>query len=129
VDAVMRVVAVTLAALALGTTIAGAATPPRITSGLRGVVMRGPTSPVCFEAEPCEEPAAGVVLQFWSSGTLVARARTGPAGGYSVRLRPGRYAVRTGQVAHIGTRLTPDIVRVPRGQLARVDFHIDTGIQ
>jgi len=91
--------------------------------------MRGPTSPVCFEAEPCEEPAAGVVLQFRRSGTLVTRARTGPAGGYSVRLRPGLYAVRTGQVAHVGTGLTPDAVRVPRGRLARVDFHVDTGIQ
>jgi hypothetical protein len=125
----MRVVAVTVAALAVGTTVGGAATPPRITSGLRGVVMRGPTSPVCFETEPCEEPAAGVVLQFRRSGTLVARARAGPAGGYSVRLRPGLYAVRTGQVAHIGTGLTPDVVRVPRGRLARVVFHIDTGIQ
>jgi hypothetical protein len=125
----MRVVAITLVALALGTTVASAATPSRITSGLRGVVMRGPTSPVCFESEPCEEPAAGVVLQFRRSGNLVARARTGPAGGYSVQLRPGLYAVRLGPVARIGTELAPDVVRVPRGRLARIVFHIDTGIQ
>jgi hypothetical protein len=97
----MRAVAITLAALVFGSTLAGAATAPRLTSGLRGVVMRSPTKPICGEAEPCEEPAAGVVLRFSKGERLVARVTTGRAGGYSVKLRPGRY----------------------------VDFHLDTGLQ
>jgi hypothetical protein len=124
----MRVVALTLAALALGSAVAGAATVPRPTSGLRGIVMRGPTMPVCIETKPCEEPAVGLVLEFRRAGRLVARAKTGPVGGYTVRLRPGAYAVTTPR-RRVGTGLTPRAVRVPGGRLARIDFHLDTGIQ
>jgi hypothetical protein len=124
----MRVVALTLAALALASTVAGAATSPRLTSGLRGVVMQGPTKPVCEDHESCEEPAAGVLLQFRQSNRIVARVKTGSRGGYRVKLRPGRYGVTTPKRG-VGTGLTPRNVRVPKGRLARIDFHIDTGIQ
>lgn len=124
----MRVAAVTLAALVFGSTIAGAATPPRLTSGLRGVVMRGPTKPICEDTQPCEEPAAKVVLRFRKGDRLVARVTTGRAGGYRVKLRPGRYAVTTPN-RRPGTGLTPRFVRVPTGRVARVDFHLDTGLQ
>jgi hypothetical protein len=130
----MRVVALTLAALALtgvavGTAGAGAATKPQLVSGLRGVVMRGPTEPVCYANETCDEPAAGVVLQFRRDGLLVARVKTGEAGAYRVILRPGSYVVRTAAATGIGRRLSPTQVRVTPGRVARVDFHIDTGIQ
>jgi hypothetical protein len=125
---VMRVVAITLAALVFGSTLAGAATPLRLTSGLRGVVMRGPTKPVCSDAEPCEEPAVGIVLRFKQANRIAARVTTGSAGGYRVKLRPGRYAVSTPNRGP-GTGLTPRFVRVPTGRVARVDFHLDTGIQ
>jgi hypothetical protein len=129
----MRVATLTLVlaivGLAAGSAGAAAATKPPYASGLRGVVMRGPTRPVCLENESCDAPAANVDLQFRRDGVLVARARTGADGGYRVRLRPGVYAVRVGGVQPIARRLTPAEVRVPRGHLARVDFHIDTGIQ
>ena len=124
----MRVVALTLATLVFGSALAGAATPPRLTSGLRGVVMRGPTKPICSDTEPCEEPAAGVVLRFKQGDRVVARVTTGSAGGYRVKLRPGRYAVTTPN-RRPGTGLTPRFVRVPTGRVARVDFHLDTGLQ
>jgi len=124
----MRVVAVTLAALVFGSALTGAATLPRLTSGLRGVVMRGPTKPVCTDEEPCEAPAAGVVLRFSKANVVVARVKTGSAGGYRVKLRPGRYAVTTPNRGP-GTGLTPRFVRVPAERVARVDFHLDTGIQ
>jgi hypothetical protein len=123
----MRVVALTLTALLLASTNAGAGQAP--SSGLRGKVMRGPTRPVCLESEECTAPAAGVVLQFWRAGDLVARARTGPAGGYAVRLKAGLYSVKSAQVPRIGGGLTPRQVRVPRDRIARIDFVIDTGIQ
>ena len=124
----MRVVAVTLAALALAPAVAGAAAPLTPVSGLRGVVMLGPTKPVCMESEPCEEPAAGIVLQFSRGGRVVARVKTGAAGGYTVRLLPGAYGVTTPQ-HRVGSGVTPRSVRVPVGRVARVDFHVDTGIQ
>jgi hypothetical protein len=125
----MRVVAITLAALAIAAAGAGATTPSRPTAGLHGVVMRGPTMPVCKEEEPCEAPAVGVVLQFAYAGRIVARTKTGAGGAYTVRLRPGIYSVTTPPPRRVGTGLTPSRVRVPAGRLARVDFHLDTGIQ
>ena len=124
----MRVMAVTLAALAFGSTFAGAATPTRTTSGLRGVVIRGPIRPVCDDTQPCEEPAPGVVLRFKRDGRVVARVTTGAGGRYRVLLRPGRYAVSTPN-ARPSMDLTPKLVRVPKGWVARVNFHLDTGIQ
>jgi hypothetical protein len=124
----MRAVALTVAALALASVLAAAAPPTPIPSGLRGEVTRGPTKPVCRDDEPCEAPAVGVVLRFSRDGEVVARARTGAGGTYTLRLRPGVYAVNTGQT-RIGTTLTPRRVRVPVARVARVDFYIDTGIQ
>ena len=117
-----------MVALALGFGLAGAASPTAVTSGLRGVVMRGPVKPVCDEIEPCEEPAAGVVLRFSRSGVVVARVITGSRGGYRVMLRPGQYGVTTAK-RRPGMGLTPAVVRVPKGRVARVSFHLDTGIQ
>jgi hypothetical protein len=124
----MRVVAVMLAALVLAPEAASPAAAAGLASGLRGIVMRGPTKPVCSETEPCEEPAAGVVLRFSRLGRVVAGARTNAGGAYRVRLRPGRYTVTTPQ-RRVGAGLTPRVVRVPVGRVARVDFHLDTGIQ
>jgi hypothetical protein len=90
--------------------------------------MRGPTKPVCDETEPCEAPAVGVVLQFWRYGRVVAQVKTVRGGRYVVRLRRGRYAVKTLR-RYPGTGLTPRTVWVPAGRLARVNFHLDTGIQ
>jgi hypothetical protein len=122
----MRVVAAMLAALTVASASAATASTPA--SGLRGVVMRGPTSPVCRQDEPCEEPAAGVVLRFSRAGTVVARVKTGPKGGYAIRLGRGTYRVTTAH-ARLGGGLSPRLVSVPRGRVARVDFFLDTGIQ
>jgi hypothetical protein len=104
---------------------AAAATHP---SGLRGVVMTGPTRPVCLDDDPCERPAAGLLLQFERAGKVVAQVKTTATGRYSVELRAGSYAVKAPR-RRIGVGLTPKVVRVPRGVVAKVDFHLDTGIQ
>jgi hypothetical protein len=108
--------------------VSGAVVAPRSASGLHGLVMQGPTRPVCSDDEPCEAPAAGVLLQFRRGGLVVAAVKTTPAGRYSVRLRAGRYAVRVAR-SPVGAGLSPRVVVVPRGRNARVDFHLDTGIQ
>jgi hypothetical protein len=116
------------AALALALFFAGAAASAP-SSGLHGVVMEGPIKPVCKVDEPCEKPAAGVVLQFKRAGHVVARVRTSQRGTYRVRLRSGSYAVTTVPPRRIGSGLTPRTVRVPKGRMARRDFHLDTGLQ
>ena len=120
----MRILALVLATLSLAVPAATATAE----SGLRGVVMRGPTSPVCRVDQPCEAPAANVVLVFSRAGYVVARTTTGPKGGYRIALRPGRYAVATARRT-IGVGLTPRVVIVPRDRFARVDLHLDTGLQ
>lgn len=94
---------------------------------LHGVVMRGPTQPVCQVGRPCSAPAVGVELVFARAGHVAARVKTVKGGAYSVRLAPGSYTVRLQPPPSIGTGLRPTTVRL-RGA-ARVDFFIDTGIR
>jgi hypothetical protein len=123
----VRVAVIGLVALLTTFTSAGAAVARHV-SGLRGLVMQGPTKPVCRIDDPCEAPARGILLDFRRNGKVVAEVKTTRSGTYSVRLAPGSYAVRVPR-RRIGTGLSPRVVRVPRGRIARVDFHLDTGLQ
>ena len=94
---------------------------------LHGIVVRGPTQPVCQVGKPCSAPAVGVVLVFARSGYVAARVTTVKGGKYSVRLAPGSYTVSTVPRQKIGAGIRPSEVRV-RGPAA-VNFYIDTGIR
>jgi hypothetical protein len=123
----VRVAVIGLVALMTTFTSAGAAVA-RPVSGLRGLVMKGPTEPVCRSDDPCEAPAGGILLDFRRDGKVVAEVKTTRLGTYSVRLKAGSYAVVVPR-HRVGTGLSPRVVRVPRGRIARVDFHLDTGLQ
>jgi hypothetical protein len=97
--------------------------------GLHGVVMRGPTAPVCRVGMPCSEPAVGIELVFSRRGRAVGFARTAGGGRYSVRLPAGTYDVAQRPAAKIGTGIRPQQVRVVGGSSRRVDLFIDTGIR
>jgi len=120
------VIALVLAFLALlaGSLAAAAATP----SGIRGTLIKSPTSPVCREGVPCSAPAAGFVLVFVRAGVRVATATTSKAGTYRVVLRPGAYVVRSPRTPALGS-LTPRAVRVRAGRFTVANFEIDTGIR
>jgi hypothetical protein len=121
----VRVAVVGLVALASTYALTAEARATHV-SGLRGIVMQGPT-PVCHD-DPCDEPASGVLLRFTRNGRVVAEVATTRAGRYFVKLAAGSYVV-TAPRRRIGKGLTPRVVRVYRGQIAAVDFHLDTGIQ
>ena len=87
---------------------------------VHGIVMRGPTKPVCEMTTPCSEPAAHVLLLFERAGAPAIRVRTDGNGRYSVRLRRGSYAVPV-------ERIQPRLL-VVRNSI-RADFVIDTGIR
>lgn len=89
---------------------------------VHGVVMRGPTQPVCQVGTPCSAPAANVKLVF---GSVVTR--TDAHGRYSVRLKPGRYLVRVSPPQRIGRGIEPSTIVVTRPR--EFDFNIDTGIR
>ncbi len=115
-----------LAVLLLAQAIPAAATTA---SGLRGIVMRGPTQPVCRVGEACSEPAKGVTLAFLRAGRVVGRATTGADGRYRIALRAGTYTVRTKAVSSGIGSFKPGTVSVPTGRVAVRNFTIDTGIR
>jgi hypothetical protein len=126
----MRVAIVTLSlALVLVLAVAAGASATKTSSGLRGIVTRGPITPVCVVEQPCSEPARNVTLLFSRNAHVVGRAVTNAEGRYLVRLPAGRYSVRRPGAVTIGRGLEPDHARVRAGRFFRVDFSIDTGIR
>jgi hypothetical protein len=122
---------IVVTALALGLVIvAGAgAQATAVSSGLHGVVMRGPIAPMCVAEEPCTAPAKNVTLLFSRNGRIVGRAVTDSAGRYRLRLPAGVYAVRRPPPLGIGRGIEPNHARVYAGRFVRLDFSIDTGIR
>src|SRR2546423_13009486 len=115
-------------AAAVAASSAGAATGAT-SSGLRGLVTRGPIAPVCAAGEPCSEPAKNVTLVFSRNGRVVRRARTNDQGRYRIALAPGLYAVRLTPKPSIGRGLEPGRVRVLCARVRRGGFSIDTGLR
>lgn len=106
---------------------AGAASASAPRSGLHGYVEKGPITPVCQAAEPCNGPAAGAVLAFARAGGAKVRVRTSATGFYRIKLRAGYYAVRSD--SDFDRTPFPAKVHVRPGRDDRLDFFIDTGIQ
>jgi hypothetical protein len=120
----MRALAALAALVAVSS--AGAATS---SSGLRGIVKRGPIVPVCAVEQPCDGPAKNVTLVFSRDGRVVRRATTNEQGRYRVALPPGVYRVRLAVRRAVGRDLEPPRARVVPNRFRRVDFFYDTGIR
>jgi hypothetical protein len=114
---------------ALGLLFAAGTNATTRSSGLYGVVTRGPITPKCVAEEPCSAPAADVTLLFSRNGHVLARATTRADGRYRLHLSPGVYAVRRPAATTLDRRLEPDHARVRKGRFMRIDFAIDTGIR
>ena len=97
-------------------------------SGLRGVVLRGPTTPVCRAGVPCTAPAAHTVLVFQRNGRVV-RTTTDAYGRYRIALPPGDWAISLATPLQIGRGIEPRHARVRGGAFRSVDLAIDTGIR
>jgi hypothetical protein len=118
-----------LVLLVAALTVSAGAASGATSSGLHGLVTRGPIRPVCMVDQPCDEPAANVQLVFLRNGVVVSRVRTSATGRYRLALSPGRYAVRLPGKPGLGRIVKPQTARVLRGRYTRVDFSIDTGIR
>jgi hypothetical protein len=115
----MRTLALIAAAVLLLAVSASAAT-----SGLHGLVTRGPTTPVCQAELPCGAPAANLRLTFTRLGHSWT-TKTDAHGRYRIGLHPGTYRVTT------TLRPSPPAwhATVPAGHVAVHDFQIDTSIR
>jgi hypothetical protein len=118
----MRRIAPVLAIASL-VVVSGAAATTQ--SGLRGIVTRGPTTPICVAGQACDTPVPGLTLVFTRGGSQAARTRTSPTGTYRIALAPGLYSV----TSLPARRLEPTRARVIAGRVSRLAFSIDTGIR
>jgi hypothetical protein len=104
-------------------------------AGIRGRVVAGPTCPVeTVPPDPKCTPravAARVRVYRLSDQQTVARVRTGDDGRFHIRLRPGRYAVRTRPVAGGPLPRCPQDVQVivRAGLYTHVAIECDSGIR
>ncbi len=107
----------------------GGPTSPNVTTGLTGVVLRGPISPACPAAVACDAPfSAGFTVA--RDGTSVARFRSDESGHFTVLLQPGPYAVVPDADAPlISPQSQAKPVTVNASGLTDVRLEFDTGIR
>ena len=95
-----------------------------LTGGLRGVVMRGPITPVCQAESPCDAPAKHVTLVF-ERNSVSRSVTTDDQGRYLIKLHPGMWAVHISS----GRGFKPQSAYVRTGVVRVQNFSIDTGIR
>ena len=102
---------------------------PTATTGLAGVVVRGPTTPVCQIQMPCEAPFSAE-FSVEQNGRRVTPFRSDADGRFTVMLASGVYRIVPGADAPI---LSPQsqakIVEVLPVGLTEVRLEFDTGIR
>jgi len=103
---------------------------PSPTTGLTGVVIRGPITPVCRVDVPCDAPfSAGFTVQ--RSGRRVADFRSDTSGQFTVLLPPGSYMVVPNSDAGIISPASQakSVTVADTGMLTVVRLMFDTGIR
>jgi hypothetical protein len=103
---------------------------PSPTTGLTGVVLRGPITPVCRVDVPCDAPfSAGFSVQ--RGGRRVAEFQSDASGQFTVFLEPGAYTVVPNGDAGIisPTSQTKSVTVADTGMLTVVRLMFDTGIR
>ena len=79
-------------AVSIGMMAACSTTAPSPSTGLTGVVVRGPVTPVCRVDVPCDAPFSAT-FNVERSGRRVTQFQSDTAGQFTVFLQPGMYTV------------------------------------
>lgn len=119
-----------IAAIAAFVLCGCASTTPSPVTGLTGVVLRGPVTPVCRVDVPCDAPfSASFIVQ--RSGRTVAQFQSDAAGQFTVFLPPGAYTVTPNADAPIilPSSQTKQVNVEDTGTLTTVRLMFDTGIR
>ena len=114
--------------------IAAACTPaasPSLTTGVRGVVLAGPTCPVEQAGQSaCVRPVSGAtILALDSARHEAGRAVSDGTGAYFLRLPPGTYTVVPQVVEGLMGVAPETTATVTDGPPAQLDLRYDTGIR
>ena len=118
--------------LFVGVTLLAACVPtgPSPGTGLTGVVMRGPVTPVCRIDVPCDAPfSAGFTVE--QGSRRVSEFKSDVAGQFTVFLAPGTYTIVPGADAPIisPSRQSKTATVLDNGALTTVQLMFDTGIR
>jgi hypothetical protein len=102
-------------------------------SGIRGVVIQGPTCPIGDEPDPlnpvpCLTPFSAELVILDDNNGVAARVISGEDGLFEVALPPGDYVI-TPQGGQPFPMAQPLAVRVLVGEYADVEINYDTGIR
>jgi len=103
-------------------------------SGIRGVVLLGPTcpggpDPGANDPVPCVTPYAARLVVLDAESVPVAGITSGPDGKFQVDLPPGEYVVAPATGADTYPIAQPVSVVVSPGSYAEVEINYDTGIR
>jgi hypothetical protein len=109
---------------------ASAAPSPSMTTGLTGVVMRGPVTPVCRVDVPCDAPF-GATFNVERSGRRVTQFQSDAAGQFTVFLAPGAYTIVPNTDAPVisPSSQMKSVTVADNGMLTSVRLMFDTGIR
>lgn len=118
--------ALAIAAIGLGT---AGATATRPDSGVRGIVLYGPTCPVQRPGLTCERPLQTTfVVSRSSSDRFVARARSAANGRFTVRLSAGRYLLKVSSQTRFA-RAQSQVFSVTAHHFTSLTLRVDSGIR
>src|SRR4030095_13768904 len=109
---------------------ASAAPSPSTTTGLTGVVMRGPVTPVCRVDVACDAPFSAT-FTVERSGRRVTQFQSDVAGQFTVFLAPGTYTVVPNADAPIisPSSQAKSVTVADNGMLTVGGLTFDTGIR
>lgn len=127
---VRRVALLTVAVGVMGASApAVGASPAPPDSGIRGLVLYGPTCPVQRPGQTCTRPyRAWITIRREPAGTVSIRVRSGINGRFSARLVPGHYLLepRNGKPF---PRARTQTVSVSPHRFSTVTIRFDSGIR
>ncbi len=109
----------------------GALPPP---SGVKGVVLAGPVTPVARPGVPNEKPVPGAIIQYFnelSANAVVMTVIADAQGRFQFSAPPGIYSVSATIPGDENTGFGhgTQTVTVTAGHVTEVTFHLDTGIR
>ncbi len=105
--------------------------PPEVSTGVRGLVLAGPTCPVERpDQSACVRPVEGAtIVALDSGGHEAGRAVSDSTGAYFLRLPPGTYRIVPGAVEGLMGPAPEVTVTLDEGQPTQLDLRYDTGIR
>jgi hypothetical protein len=94
-------------------------------SGVRGIVLVGPTCPFVYPGRSCpDRPLAGVVVE--AGGRRVV---TGTDGRFRIKLAPGRYTLSAANPHGLDRIVRKRVVTVATNRFSFIRLNFDSGIR